>query len=202
MSSVFSRVLLVEGVDDKHVVSHICNRYQCIPHFKIADKSGFSELVRSIVPEINVSGRLAVGILADANDDPNARWQAIAYQLREANVVVPSNMSDVGTVIENRPRVGVWLMPDNQSSGELENFVSEMIPVGDAVWPMAVEYVEAIRPEDRKFHESKVLRAKIHAWLAAREEPRKMGSAIYTGDLDTDIRSVENFVNWLRRLFG
>ncbi len=193
---------MVEGVDDKHVISHICNRYQRIPHFKIADKSNFTELARSIVPEINVSGRLAVGILADANDDPNARWQAIAHQLREANVAVPPNMLDAGTVVENRPRVGVWLMPDNRSPGELENFVSEMIPGGDPVWPMAVEYIEGIRPEDRKFRDGKVLRTKIHAWLAARAEPRKMGSAIHTGDLNADVRSVENFVNWLRLLFG
>ena len=201
-SSVCDRVLLVEGVDDEHVVWHISDCCEHVPKFEIVNKCGFPELARGIVPELNVSGRLAVGILADANDDPAARWQEIAHRLREANIILPAQMAHTGTVVGDRPQVGVWLMPDNHSPGELEDFVARMIPGEDPVWPLARQYIQGIRPEDRKFSSGKLLRAKIHAWLAARAEPRKMGSAIHTQDLDVNVEIVANFVNWLQRIFG
>ena len=110
-----------------------------------------------------------------------------------------------GTVIpetEDLPRVGIWLMPDNQSTGELEDFVARMIPGDDPVWPLSEDYIEGIPSEDRKFAQSKTQRAKVHAWLAAREDPRQMGQAIRARDLEVNGELCEKFVSWLRRLFG
>ena len=101
-----------------------------------------------------------------------------------------------------RPRVGIWLMPDNQSPGEIEDFVAAMIPDGDPVRPLAERYIDGIPEADRKFAEGKIPRAKIHAWLAAREDPRRMGAAIGAGDLDTEVTLCQSFAAWLRRLFA
>ena len=54
-----------------------------IPAFDIIDQEGFPNLVRAIRPQIKVPGRLAVGILADANSDPDARWEEIGNSLLE-----------------------------------------------------------------------------------------------------------------------
>ena len=100
------------------------------------------------------------------------------------------------------PRVGVWLMPDNQSPGELEDFVAQMIPDGDPVWPLSQDYIDGIPVSDRKFAHGKTLRAKIHAWLAAREDPRQMGLAIRARDLDIGGDLCTRFTAWLDMLFG
>ena len=92
-------------------------------------------------------------------------------------------------------------MPDNQSPGELEDFIVKMIPNDDPVWPRSTAYITEIPEEDRKFKEGKILRAKVHAWLAAREKPRPMGLAIKTKDLNISVESCQTFVNWLRELF-
>ncbi len=92
-------------------------------------------------------------------------------------------------------------MPDNQSPGELEDFIVKMIPDGDPVWPRSKAYINGIPEEDREFKEGKILRAKVHAWLATREEPRKMGLAIKAKDLDIDGGTCASFVAWLRELF-
>ncbi len=92
-------------------------------------------------------------------------------------------------------------MPDNQSPGELENFIIKMIPAGDPVWPRSETYIDGIPEEDREFKEGKILRAKVHAWLATRGEPRKMGLAIKTKDLDIASVTCVSFVAWLRELF-
>lgn len=195
------RVLLVEGVDDRHVVRHLRDRHSDVPQFEIIYKGGFPALVGAIGPEIKASGRLAVGILADANDNPAGRWQAIADRLRRTQVTPPARMETIGAIAEGRPRVGIWLMPDNGSAGELEDFVAKLIPDGDPVWPRARSYVDDIPVAERKFAAGKVLRARVHAWLAARAEPRLMGAAIGAGDLDAAAPLAKKFADWLRSVF-
>lgn len=196
------RVLLVEGVDDEEVVRHLCRRYPDVPAFGVLNKEGFANLRRSIPVEIKAHGRRVVGILADADDDPRARWQSISDRLRRAGVRLPDRLAPGGLVLDGEPRTGVWLMPDNTASGELEDFVVTLVPAGDPVWPRAERYVEDIPAIKRRFRPHKIKRAKIHAWLATREDPRRMGTAIGAGDLDADQALAAALVGWLRRLFG
>ena len=92
-------------------------------------------------------------------------------------------------------------MPDNTRTGELEDFIVEMIPAHDSIWPLANEYVDGIPEDQRKFKERKILKAKLYAWLATRKEPRQMGLAIRTRDLNTDQPLVDEFLKWLRKTF-
>ena len=197
-----TRVLLVEGADDEHVVLHLCDRHQYTPPFKIRDKRGFPNLKSAIGPEIKVSGRIALGILVDANDDFNARWQAIRDRLPQTATTPLEKMKPDGIIIEGRPRIGIWIMPDNGSDGELEDFIQQLLPADDRVWPLAKCYIDGIPHADRKFKHGKILRAMIHAWLATRDEPRKMGAAIGVGDLDATAPLAKKFIEWLQRLFG
>ena len=195
-------VLLVEGQDDKHVVLQLCDRHQSPPAFSILDKGSIDQLLSSIGPEIKVSGRQAVAILADANDNVTTRWDAVRGQLSKAGIRSPTSPDSAGTIIDGTPRVGIWLMPDNRSSGELEDFVVKMIPVGDQVWPLSRRYIEGIPEAERKFSEKKKRRAQLYAWLAAREDPRLMGLAIRAHDLEVDGDLSQKFVAWLQKLFG
>ena len=92
-------------------------------------------------------------------------------------------------------------MPNNRSPGELEDFVKTMLPDGDPVWPSSEAYIDGIEEEHRKFRK-KVLRAKVHAWLATRKQPGRMGAAIKEGDLEIDGAMAVSFADWLRRMFG
>ena len=172
-----------------------------MPGFGLIDKGG-ERLLPSIRGEILVEGRTAVGILLDANGDPQSKWQAVSDRLRDAGVTAPKAPAPGGTIIEGLPRVGVWVMPDNQSPGELEDFIERMIPSSDRVWPLSKAYIDGIPLEDRKFADGKVLRAKVHAWLATRASPRRMGTAIGAGDLDLGEANSGRFVDWLRNLFS
>ena len=197
-----NRVLLVEGQDDKHAVLHLCNRSQPMPLFDISDKGDINSLLDSIGPEIEAPGRIAVGILPDANDDPDARWNALRYRLGEHGLHLPQHREPNGTIVGDSPRVGIWLWPDNRRPGELEDFVEAMIPRHDAVWPLAQAYVDGIPQAERRFPVGKTLKAQLHAWLATRRTPGRMGSAIRTCDLEVDGPVAERFADWLRRLFS
>ncbi len=198
------KVLLVEGQNDRHIVRHLRGRFGSLSPFCIRDKGNIDELLKAIEPEIRVPGREAVGIVADANDSLADRWRAVSDRLRGAgmNIEMSDAPSPDGTIVDGPPRVGVWLMPDNQATGELEDFVQEMIPQDDPVWPLAQRYVQDIPGGARKFSPKKTSRAELHAWLATREEPGFMGSAIGRGDLKTDGDLCSGFLAWLERLFG
>ena len=195
-------ILLVEGQDDMHVVQHLRDCSQPMLQFSTLDKGGLSRLLPAIGVEIKVSGRKAVGIVVDSNNDLQARWDTVAEQIRSVKIQPPDNPDPAGTIISSTPRIGVWLMPNNQSSGELEDFVQEMIPDEDPVWPRSRDYIQGIPNGDRKFRDSKMLKAELFAWLATREIPGRMGAAIGTGDLLVDKELSATFADWLRRLFG
>lgn len=196
-------LLIVEGQDDLHVLWHLRERHASAPSFCIEDKGNDRELLASIVPEVRVEDRKALGILIDANDNLRSRWDAISGRLDRLGIGTPAIPDPTGTIIDTpgRPRVGIWLMPNNQSPGELEDFIRPMIPANDPIWPLSNRYVDGIPKADRKFGEGKILRAKIHSWLAVRKEPRPMGRAISTRDLEVDGDLCQRFVAWLTRLF-
>lgn len=202
------KALLVEGVTDKHVVFNICAESSPqIPVFSVFDQGNIDRLLDSVYMEVTNGERTVLGIMLDANDHPEGRWQAMEVRLRKAGIALPSFPQTEGVVMDSvpslgLPRVGVWMMPNNESPGELENFLAEMIPGDDAVWPLAEAYINGIPTDHREFQEGKTLRAQVHAWLAAREDPRPPGLAIGTHDLEIGGPLCVRFTAWLRDLFG
>ncbi len=197
-----SKILFVEGRDDRKVVRHLRDRDLPGLSFQIEDKGGVDELLESVGPEIKAPGRVAVGFVLDANGNPDGRWRAVSDRVRRAGIHAPQDPSPGGTIMKGPPRVGVWSMPDNRSTGELEDFVQGMIPEGDPAWELAQRYIRDIPEGARKFRPKKQSRAELHAWLATRENPGLMGAAIGRGDLKTDGRLCSAFLAWLEKLFA
>ncbi|MYA91660.1 MAG: hypothetical protein F4Y10_07915 [Synechococcus sp. SB0663_bin_10] len=106
--------------------------------------------------------------------------------------------------------VGVWLMPDNQSSGELENFFAGLIHENNRTWPLAKEYINQYTMEQAENRQGgldvgkpyKVSKAEVYAWLATRKQPGKMGAVISEGHgLNFDSELARRFAQWLKDLF-
>ncbi len=200
-------LLLVEGEDDAHVVRQLCNRYQSIPRFSIRETGGIERLLDAIGPALIPRERKALGILVDADDNPEGRWDDLRSRFDEEGISIPAHPGPNGMIMDahieigNSPRTGIWVMPNNDSSGEIENFVADMIPMGDPVWPLSQGYVDGIPTEHRRFRPGKLLRAKVYAWLATREIPGRMGAAIGAGELNVGAETARRFVGWLRELF-
>lgn len=198
-------LLIVEGVDDKHVALHIWNRHSSTPPIYVLERGPVEELLKSIEFDVRTPGCVAVGFLVDADNNPMARWDGVSNRLRSAGVNAPRTPDPDGTIMaatSDMPRVGVWMMPDNQSRGELEDFVAQMIPDNDPVWPLSQDYIYRISEEHREFAENKTSTAEVYAWLATREDPRQMGAAIGARDLEIDGALCTRFTAWLERLFS
>ena len=198
-------ILLVEGEDDKHVVEHLYRRVhgdEAPLPFKIENKESYEKLLEGLPQHLKSSGLQVLGIVVDANDDPKARWREIRDAAANGGVDLPAEPAPNGTFVEGCPRVGAWLMPNNTSPGELEDFARGLIPRNDRVWPLAKAYIAGIPKEDRLFKPGKIVRANLYAWLASRELPGRIGRAIRVGDLNAEAPVAQQFANWLSDLFG
>lgn len=208
-------VLLVEGQDDLHVVLQLYKRMEGKdPNFCIRDMKGLPNLLADVNNEIRSPSRDIIGVIVDADDDPDARWKEVVNKISETSITIPLEGREDGVVVEGKPdgasrsrHIGVWVMPNNVSEGEIEEFIDEMIP-NAPVRALARNYIEQalneVLPSDDPglLMQGKRLRGEVHAWLATRKRPRHMGAAIEAAYLNTNGELCRSFMAWLRRLFG
>jgi len=198
--------LLVEGKNDQHVIWNLCKQHNIPEVFSVRDGMGVDKLLRSIPVRLKISGLEVLGIVLDADQDVAGRWRAVCEQLQRAGYVnLPDSPDSRGTIIyeEERPRVGIWLMPNNSSPGMLEDFVSYLIPDEDALKPKAENILNEIEDEGLARYGAHHQKAFIHTWLAWQETPgQPMGQAITARVLRADNEIVQIFVDWLNLLFN
>ena len=201
-----AKLLIVEGADDEHVICHLYQRAGYAVDFGVKAKDSVEQVIRSIRNEARAPGRMSLGIVVDANDKLLVRWQEISNQLSSVGIRLPPQPTTGGAVVpparSGLPRVGVWLMPDNSSGGELEDFLSGLVRSGDLVWPLAQAYVgdafEQILPLERP----KLAKAEVHAWLAAKNGGLPMGLSVKMGLFNQSDPTAQAFLTWLQSVFG
>ena len=186
---------------------------------------GLNQMIDRAMQEIKQQGREALGIIADANglepDDDNHPWRLIKIRLKEnlEDVTLPEQLSREGLILpdvaskespRSTLRLGIWLMPDNESKGELENFFMRLIHQDNSTWNHAEEYINQYTMEQAENRQGgfdvekpyKVSKAKVYAWLATRKKPGKMAAAISANHgLDLNSELAQRFAQWLEKLF-
>ena len=197
-------LLLVEGQDDQHFVQHLLSKEPELPFFSILNKDGIDNLIKGISSEVKVPGRKILGILVDGNSNPMERWRQIANEFKKLKIEpneVPDRPKQEGLIINSTPKIGVWLMPDNKSPGEIENFAVQMVPENDPIWPFSKKYIEKIPDEKRLFSPDKIEKAQFFAWLATRKKSGRMGAAMGSDSFNLDNELTMTFLKWLSQLF-
>ena len=153
------KILLVEGTDDEHVLKHICGNRD-IPHLDEVEKYGSVEkLIESIgvrLPLLIEEGDV-VGIVIDADTEISNRWKSIRNRIIGVGYQnVPDQPDPDGTILDPPsgtylPRLGVWIMPNNQTSGILEDFLRFLVPQPNILFDHARDSVKTIPKGERRF---------------------------------------------------
>lgn len=221
----YKKRLLVGGPDDAHVLRNLL-RHHSIPcvlatpaptpiqdevtqdAIAIEIMGGKDVLIGSLPLVLNRGELEQLAIIVDADSDLMARWRSVCQVLsKQGTVSLPETPESQGTVVEmeqplHQVTVGIWIMPDNQLPGTLENFIACLVPAGDALWERARQCVNEIPAADRRFPPERQSKAEIHTWLAWQEEPGKpLGQAVTARHLDTQAPHAQQLVGWLRRVF-
>lgn len=214
-----SKILIVEGVDDAHAIRNLCFEHG-LPlrlHNKgdgdihLLDAGGKDNVVPLIKSCLKLSDITHLGVVVDADDGADATFQSIADGLgRHAEwsfVDVQNELTSEGWTGESRlligdpVRVGAWIMPDNESTGALEDFAAGLVPPDDPQWAYAEQVVAALA--DPRFKPSHRGKAHMHTYLAWQDPPRApIGRSISHGVLQSDSPLAQRFVAWVKSLFN
>jgi len=199
------KVLLVEGINDCHVVMALCNVHDVPETFGIYQcdsDDGVLKRLNALIRSPNPPQ--VIGIMLDADTSLEGRWASIQSKLKHYNYVFPSSPDAHGTVIESssyETKLGFWLMPNNQTSGMLEDFCAELAePTSLAFAQECVEQASTKKVTTfKKVHCSK---AAIHTYLAWQDEPGyPLGKAITRQALRPHTQIAISFTDWLKSLF-
>jgi len=221
-------LMLVEGDDDYHVFQHLLTAhgvdkqrayrlelYGSSPKTSRGNEIVFRERqgVQNVLDYLSQQLRLTtdlkrLGVVVDADSEFAARWQSLRDILVKAGYTdTPKQANPLGLILEHatspeeKPRVGVWIMPNNRDTGSMEDFFALLLPPEDTLWERARLCVEQIPPEERLFKDA-FIKAHVHTWLAWQKKPGlPMGKAISEQYLNADAPHARQLLYWLRRLF-
>jgi hypothetical protein len=206
-----NKILIVEGGNDEKVVIELVERRKVVEKFQIRVSKGIPNIFKEIDAAIKLRNFNTIGIIMDADINLGDRWDEIRQIFQENGYKnLPSKPAIKGTIVipteTKLPKIGVWLMPDNQIAGNLETFITFLIPnpEQDLLFQKAKKVVEdLISNEENKFSNERKDKATLHTWLAWQKKPGlSLGQAVsnrYRELLDDS--KADTFIQWLQKLF-
>lgn len=203
--------LLVEGPGDKHAIINLLMRHNydwddaSTRRPFVKDVGGIDKVLDSLGTNLKTYEKL--GVVVDADEHLESRWQQLQDRLSKLNIVLPEKPNKTGTICYptgfKTEQLGIWVMPDNELPGYLEHFLERLIPKPSQLWQHAKnctrEAIENHSAPLTSIHEQK---GAIHAWLAWQSKPgTPFGTAITAKLFDADALEAQRFVGWFFRLF-
>jgi hypothetical protein len=158
-----------------------------------------------IEAELKSSGLTHLGILVDADDVLENRWEVIRDRCSKAFPNLPKSFPDTGIIFENDVglRLGVWMMPDNKTAGMLETFLGFLVPdTQDKLYLAAQESVQNARTLGAPYIDAHLSKANIYTWLAWQNPPgRQLHQAVVEQILSPRSAHAQPFISWFRKLY-
>lgn len=213
-----TRRLIVEGPQDIHVIDHICLGHGIMikprdksiePPFELKPQGGFDGLRKELGVAVKGSGLTHVGVVIDADEETShlgisTRWCSIRDLLRDKGYDCPELPDPAGMVVEQegRPRVGVWIMPDNLTTGKLETFLATLASPDSHLWAWARAALDTVPDCPERFLEKDRPKALVYTYLAVQKEPGSpLGLAISQSYFRSQAGLAPRFVAWIRSVF-
>lgn len=204
------KILFVEGENDKQVIYRIENAYSLrdICQVEKCNNVDQAKLSFDLYINENASKVQSVGIIIDADTSFIDRWKSVRNLLvATKNYIVPDALPAGGLILDStttgKPRVGVWIMPNNRDNGMLEDFLLQQIPQEDDVLPFVDETLGELKVRKiQKFKDVHISKARAHTYLAWQEDPEcTLAIAIEKNYFASNFQDVEAFAAWMQNLY-
>ena len=170
LTVVRSRVALVEGKDEVNLFSAMIDQWniadlQVLP---VGGKRGFKAGLEAVLANARTQHiqLSAIGVFRDADDDPRIAFESVSGTLHTIDLPVPPRS---GQFAQGFPSVGVFILPDGQSPGAVEQLCWGSVnntPAGQC----ATSYLECLQISGSLMSRNPA-KTMVHAYLAAQEEP-------------------------------
>ncbi|MCC5658156.1 hypothetical protein LC608_14380 [Nostoc sp. XA010] len=209
-SSYRTKKLIVEGEQDKRVIPYLMEANGIIwekdkhpVEIENYGGDGFINPYR-ISARLKGAGLTHLGLMVDADDDPDIRWRSIRNACLPSIPDIPEQIPEIGLLLTtNGIKFGVWIMPDNLMRGMLETFLAYMIrDESELLWQYAQEVVAEAKNRGAPFIDSHIDKAYIYTWLAWQKPPgRQLHNAIKEEILNPQHPKAQTFVTWFKTLY-
>jgi hypothetical protein len=147
----------------------------------------------------------AVGIVRDADERADSAFQSVADRLDRLGLPRPRRVGDISVgrcELDGLARAfGVFILPDGQASGALEELCLRAIE-GDSALACAEEFLGCVQTRARVACTAKdQSKARLNAWLASRRNPSlRIGTAIAAHQIPPDSPAFGAIRDFLTRL--
>ena len=210
ITEIHTYKLLVEGNDDQHVVWALCEKHNVPETFDVVDCESVDNVLKSFEVRLRLADNNSrIGIVMDADTDLKSRWDSFVSILKRTEkydcdaLTLPKDGLVFEPTDKTYPRVGIWLMPDNNQNGMLEDFIAALAKPDDVLMKKSEDVLTELETEGiQKYKPVYRSKAKIHTYLAWQDVPgRPMGQAITANILNSNSDVAVKFVNWLKEMF-
>lgn len=194
--------LIVEGTTDLFAIAELRNSSGINDNFDIVVLGTVTNLETEVSVRLKSSELNTLGIIVDADENINKIWEEIKKIFRQKSIILPESIPVNGLIInEDSIRIGVWIMPDNNLNGTLEDFIKCLIPDEDLLIDNHIENIE--NKSLQRYNSNNQTKAKIHSWLALQESPgTPIGRAINYKYFKINNPECDAFMDWLKKLFN
>jgi hypothetical protein len=214
VARIAPKQLLVEGNDDLYAIVALMKSHgidwpdkPAPPPVQIKAEGGVDAMLKraNLSSNLKQAGLEVLGIVVDADDDPESRWETARANCLEAFPDLPAALPPSGLILENteRLRFGFWMMPDCASAGMLETFLRHLVPSEQAMlWDHAQASAVQAKGIGADYAAAHTDKAHIHTWLAWQDPPGvAFGRALTRKTLNPHTPAAVPFVAWFKTLF-
>ena len=195
---------MVEGNDDLHVVLALLRKFNIPQTFQIVDCKGIDSLLKSLPVRLKASGVEKIALIVDADQNISGRWIELGAVLKPLVADFPDIPAQASTFLKTNTNqeIMIWIMPNNEISGMLEDFINFLIPENDSLKPYVDQSLTEIETAGlNNYPLNQHSKALIHTWLAWQEDPgTPLGLSITKRYLTTDEATCIRFVEWLTKI--
>jgi len=193
---VKSSLLIVEGYDDERFFKSFARylgmeeKVQIIP---IRGQIGYREL-KSVVFTSGFRRVKSLGIIRDANDNPQGAFQSIVNSLKRLGFSPPSKSGEF--VSKDDIKVGILVLPENKK-GELETVIAKVLNTQHSERMSCVDlYFKCL--QGNGINIKKIDKAKVYAYFTSYPDPdKRLGEAAEAGYWswdDKEFGSIREFI--------
>lgn len=187
-------VLVVEGKEEElffsALIGHLrLNRIQVMP---IGGKTNLRETLMALVITPGFSNVISLGIVRDADLNPNSAFESVSDALQAAGLPKPT--APLVPTAE-KPRVTIMILPEEGVSGMLEDLCLKSV-AGDSAIPCVEQYFQCLEERDIPLPQN-MSKARVQVFLASKRKILRLGEAAQAGYWpfsDNPFGQVRNFL--------
>jgi len=196
MTSISTKpaLLLVEGADDVAFFNELRSKLSLDRPIKVEAIEGKDNLLpklRALVPNPNVDIEfldfVSIGVVRDADEDPEQSFREVVEALQAANLPAPSA---VGAVASNNITTSVFILPDASSTRMLEDlclraFERDHVKLAAQVYVSSIQLLAPLKDKNipkATLKDKNIPKATLKAFLACKEDTKKHEVRLWLGE--------------------